>query len=87
MPHSLAFGLHRWDLWSHLCPSELYCPHPGRGPAGFAGLALLGWGWRAPDSTFLSCSNLKLNIFSIAYLELESLVSKPGLLCPQGTKV
>uniref|UniRef100_A0A8D2N9X0 Unc-13 homolog D n=1 Tax=Zonotrichia albicollis TaxID=44394 RepID=A0A8D2N9X0_ZONAL len=30
--------------------------------------------------------NLKLNIFSIAYLELESLVSKPGLLCPQETK-
>lgn len=45
------------------------------------------WAWQAPDSVFLSCSNLKLNIFSIAYLELESLVSNPGLLCPQGTKV
>ena len=48
---------------------------------------LLGWGWQAPDSPFLSCSTLKLNLFSIAYLELESLVSKPGLLCTRGTKV
>lgn len=59
-------------------PLELHCPRPhGK---GMARQGLLGWGWQAPDSLFLSCSTLKLNLFSIAYLELESLVSKPGLL-------
>lgn len=48
---------------------------------------LLGWGWQASDCPVLSCSTLKLNLFSIAYLELESLVSKSVLLCTHGTKV
>lgn len=52
---------------------------------------VLGWLCWAEDDRLLtphfSCSNLKLNIFSIAYLELESLVSEPGLLCSRGTKV
>lgn len=78
MPHSLALWLHRWHLWSCLCLLELHCPHPHA--KGMARQGLLGWGWQAPDSLFLSCSTLKLNLFSIAYLELESLVSKPGLL-------
>lgn len=57
-------------------PLELHCPRPH--VKGMDRQGLLGW--QAPDSLFLSCSTLKLNLFSIAYLELESLVSKPGLL-------